>query len=161
MSRRSRSSMDLISTLPWQVGVVLGVVGYVGFRYGVGWGFSTFGGPLGDTIGKQLSTDTYAPIAWLWVGICCVAALISYFDDRRRKRLLDLQSSLESVRGLDWREFEMLVGEAFHRQGFDVLETGLGGPDGGIDLILGKKRLVHAGAMQTMALATRRRKNSA
>jgi restriction system protein len=32
----------------------------------------------------------------------------------------------------------MLVGEAFRRQGYAVRETGLGGADGGIDLILNK-----------------------
>ena len=40
---------------------------------------------------------------------------------------------------MGWREFEMLVGEAFRRQGYMVEETGLGGADGGIDLILRKQ----------------------
>lgn len=39
---------------------------------------------------------------------------------------------------IGWRHFEQLVGEAFRRQGYAVEETGLGGPDGGIDLILRK-----------------------
>src|SRR5690606_30896153 len=39
---------------------------------------------------------------------------------------------------MSWREFEMLVGEAFRRQGYTIKETGLGGADGGVDLILGK-----------------------
>ena len=39
---------------------------------------------------------------------------------------------------MDWREFEMLTGEAFRRQGYDIVENGLGGADGGIDLILRK-----------------------
>ncbi|MEO6922654.1 MAG: restriction endonuclease, partial [Bryocella sp.] len=34
------------------------------------------------------------------------------------------------------RQFEQLAGEAFRRQGYAVEETGLGGADGGIDLIL-------------------------
>jgi len=34
--------------------------------------------------------------------------------------------------------FQMLVGEAFRRQGYAVEETGLGGADGGVDLILRK-----------------------
>ena len=39
---------------------------------------------------------------------------------------------------MNWRDFERLVGEAFHRRGYAVEETGLGGADGGIDLILRK-----------------------
>jgi len=39
---------------------------------------------------------------------------------------------------MSWREFELLVGEAFRRRGYQVEETGLSGADGGIDLILHK-----------------------
>jgi restriction system protein len=39
---------------------------------------------------------------------------------------------------MSWRQFELLVGEAFRRRGYQVEETGLGGADGGIDLILRK-----------------------
>ena len=41
-----------------------------------------------------------------------------------------------SILSLSWREFEQLVGEAYRRQGYDVEETGGGGADGGMDLIL-------------------------
>ena len=37
---------------------------------------------------------------------------------------------------MNWRQFEILVGEAFRRQGYRVEETGRDGADGGIDLIL-------------------------
>ena len=45
---------------------------------------------------------------------------------------------LASIAALGWRDFERLVGEAFRRQGYTVEESGLGGADGGIDLILRK-----------------------
>jgi restriction system protein len=38
--------------------------------------------------------------------------------------------------GMSWREFEMLVGEGFRLQGYQVTETGGGGADGGVDLLL-------------------------
>jgi restriction system protein len=38
--------------------------------------------------------------------------------------------------GMTWRQFEKLVGEAFRLQGYQVAETGGGGADGGIDLVL-------------------------
>ena len=39
---------------------------------------------------------------------------------------------------MSWREFEMLVGEGFRLQGYQVVETGGGGADGGVDLVLTK-----------------------
>jgi restriction system protein len=39
---------------------------------------------------------------------------------------------------MGWREFEMLVGEGFRLQGYQVMETGGGGADGGVDLVLTK-----------------------
>jgi restriction system protein len=39
---------------------------------------------------------------------------------------------------MSWQEFEMLVGEAFRRGGYAVSETGGGGADGGVDLVLRK-----------------------
>lgn len=39
---------------------------------------------------------------------------------------------------MNWKQFEMLVGEAFRRQGHRIEETGLDGADGGIDLRLSK-----------------------
>ena len=39
---------------------------------------------------------------------------------------------------MSWREFELLVGEAFRLQGYRVAELGGSGPDGGIDLVLTK-----------------------
>ena len=39
---------------------------------------------------------------------------------------------------MSWTEFELLVGESFRLAGFEVVETGGGGADGGVDLILHK-----------------------
>jgi restriction system protein len=68
--------------------------------------------------------------------ICLVAAAVSAIKQLMRRNLLDRQDGLQSLRSLSWREFEQLVGEAYRRQGYDVEETGGGGADGGIDLVL-------------------------
>jgi restriction system protein len=44
----------------------------------------------------------------------------------------------DALDGMSWREFEMLVGEGFRLQGYQVAETGGGGADGGVDLVLRK-----------------------
>ena len=71
-----------------------------------------------------------------------IYALRVYLSERRRARLVDRQVNLETLRAIDWRDFERLVGEAFRRWGYRIEETGLGGADGGIDL-----RLTKAGAV--------------
>ncbi|WP_416758392.1 restriction endonuclease [Roseateles sp. So40a] len=43
-----------------------------------------------------------------------------------------------SVDGMTWHQFELLIGEVFRRKGYEVVETGGGGADGGIDLELRK-----------------------
>jgi restriction system protein len=138
VATRKDSSIHMVSGLPWQAGILLGVTSYVAVRYGLGWCMSTFGGPVGQTLGSTLADGTYAPIAWLLLGACWLAALISYLDNRRRKHLLGTQNGLGVLSVMDWREFETRIGDAFRHQGYSVRETGLGGVDGGVDLILHK-----------------------
>jgi len=54
----------------------------------------------------------------------------------QRRRLYDQQTGIESVRNLSWSQFELLIGEAYRRLGYQVTENGGGGADGGIDLVL-------------------------
>jgi hypothetical protein len=68
-----------------------------------------------------------------------IAAISSLSAACRRARLLDGQSDLASVKRLSWQDFERLVGEAYRREGFHVEEVGLGGADGGVDLILRRR----------------------
>jgi restriction system protein len=80
----------------------------------------------------------------LVLGLCAIATLASFLDARRKRQLLDNASGLGSIVALGWRDFERLVGEAFCRQGYTVEETGMGGPEGGIDLVLcrGSMRII-------------------
>jgi restriction system protein len=45
---------------------------------------------------------------------------------------VDRQLNLDSLRALPWRDFELLVGEAYRRQGYQVIERGGAHSDGGI-----------------------------
>ena len=75
-----------------------------------------------------------------------------------RRRLLDGQRDLDSIRVLPWREFEHLVGEAFRRQGYRVEERGGAAPDGGIDLVLfknGRKTVVQCKRWKTRQVVLR------
>ncbi|TKA18399.1 restriction endonuclease [Xanthomonas euvesicatoria] len=135
--RKKQSGFEALAALPWPLGLVAGIVGYLGVRYGIGWWLSHHGGMLSQGFAQQ-SSGAFAPLAWMLLGICWLAALCSYLGSRSRQRFLDTRTTLESLAAGGWRQFERLVGEALRRQGYSVEQTGLGGADGGIDLILRK-----------------------
>jgi len=152
MARRKESGLEVLISLPWPVCIVLGLLAYIGFRYGIGWYLSSGSTPVLIGMGKQAAAGSYAPFGWTALSICWAGALISYFRQLSRRRLLDTQTGLDSLRAMSWREFEMLVGEAFRRRGYAIQETGLGGADGGIDLSLrkdGKTTLVQCKQWKT------------
>jgi restriction system protein len=138
VARRKDSGIQMVSGLPWPAGILLGVTSYVAVRYGVGWCVAAFGGSIGQNLDGTQAASTYAPIAWLLLSACWLAALISFLDERRRRHLLGMQSGLGVLSSMDWREFEMRVREAFRQQGYSVREIGLSDADGGVDLILHK-----------------------
>jgi restriction system protein len=69
-------------------------------------------------------------------------AIASALDRYRRRALLSSvatgNTASRGLRQLSWQEFEMVVGEYFRKKGFNVIETGGGGADGGVDLQLRK-----------------------
>lgn len=138
MARRRESGIEVLASMSWRISFVLGIVAFITIRYGIGWYLSTVDSPVGQGMGKLLSAGAYAPFAWFALAVCWIAALASFVGSRRRSHLLEQQTGLESLRAMSWREFEMLVGEAFRRRGYVIQETGLGGADGGIDLIMRK-----------------------
>ena len=71
--------------------------------------------------------------------LLCAGAVASYKKQRQRAKLVDQATANPAAALLDditWQEFEQLVGEVFRRSGYQVQETGGGGADGGVDLIL-------------------------
>lgn len=143
MGRGRNTTLDDLSGLPWPVPLVSGVIGYYAIRHGVPAWMANRGGPFGQAFAAH--GDALAPLAWMVLAFCMLAALVSFFRSRHRRRLLDTRAGLDSIAALGWRDFERLVGEAYRRQGYSVEETGLGGADGGIDLILtrdGQRTLV-------------------
>lgn len=136
--RGKKGGFEVLAGLPWPAGIVAGVVGFIAIHHVLPWWLTKHNGPLAVGLGAQLG-NILAPLAWLLLGLCWMAALASYLGSRRRRRLLDSRDSLESLASGSWAQFEQLVGEAFRRHGYTVEETGLGGADGGIDLILRKR----------------------
>jgi restriction system protein len=145
MARRKKSGpaedlVELVAMLPWWAGMTLAMVSYVLLH-------QVAAQPL--TVNAQPGHAGMA-VQGLWKGlatagqyvlpiICLVAAGVSAWRRKVRQGLVTnvAQSQASDVLdGMSWREFEMLVGEGFRLQGYQVAETGGGGADGGVDLVL-------------------------
>lgn len=87
----------------------------------------------------------FPALAGFWALFFLLLAALSLFLEYRRRRLLDLQVSLATIRALPQRRFEQFVAAAFHRQGYVVSPRDDATPDCGVDLVLtrgGEKVLV-------------------
>jgi restriction system protein len=132
MARRNDSLLDALSTLPWRMNVVLAIIIFFPCKYILP--AIPVSNPFLEGIAHQ-ALPTLAPLLAL---LLLVAAGFSAFNASRKRRLLDNQKDIQSIRSISWWEFEELVGEAYRRKGYHVIENGGGGPDGGVDLILKK-----------------------
>jgi len=85
-------------------------------------------------------TKGFAPLAPMLSGVAALIVLLAGLkagvEKGFRRDLHNRQTGIESIRALSWSQFELLIGEAYRRQRYQVTETGGGGADGGIDLIL-------------------------
>ena len=155
MARRKKSSpaealVDLVALMPWYVGILLAGIGYVILH---SWALSPIAATLkpGDISHAMVGAVTrgLATAGQYIVPLICLAgAAVSAWRRHERRTLVNNVTSSSAPDMLDnmsWREFEILVGEGFRLQGYNVVENFEGGPDGGIDLTLrkdGEKYLV-------------------
>ena len=63
---------------------------------------------------------------------------MALFGSRKNTQQLDTPTTIDGVKAMAWRDFEKLIAEAFRKRGYAVEETGHGGLDGDIDVILRK-----------------------
>ena len=131
MARKDESALNLLARLPWWVSVIMAGTAYFFLKYLV----PTI--PIENPILKAFSNaaSIVAPLVCI---VLLLPAIVSAINSFRRKRLLEDQKDLDSLKSLSWREFEELVAEAYRRQGYFVLENPGEGADGGVDLRLRK-----------------------
>jgi len=129
MPRQKKSNAELLLKLPWGISAGLGVIAFAALR----WGVPVWAGTDNSRLMFSKGIVPLAPLPLLFFG---VFAASSFWFSRYRRRLVDGQTSLESLRNTPWKQFEFLVAEAYRRQGYQV-EFSLGrGADGGVDLTL-------------------------
>lgn len=151
MARRKKTSpledmLDLLSLLPWWVCLVLAAVSYVVLsNLAAPIKPSDIQGQGGAMVGAMMQKAIIHGLAtigqYLVPLMSLIAAAISAWRRKQRRELIAGVSQAESLGALDgmsWREFEILVGESYRQQGYQVAELGGAGPDGGVDLVLTK-----------------------
>jgi restriction system protein len=123
--RNNDSFMDLLIMLPWWLTLAAG---------------------LGIMVWRRLhplqtgQADVQAMVYMFGLAavqyMCFIASAASALATIKRRLAFASAEDIESIRAMNWQEFETLIAETYRRQGFTVEETGGGGADGGIDLIL-------------------------
>ena len=149
MARRGRKStaevlVDVVALMPWWACLGMAFASFLFFR-----ALSappTFTAIHPSQVGQLMVGTMISGIAmagqYIALIICLVAAVLSFMRRRRREELVataattGINSGPGSIAGMTWREFELLVGEAYRLQGYEVVESGGGGPDGVVDLRL-------------------------
>lgn len=146
MTRRKRDGLVAVvvgfaARLPWWAGVALALGVYL-------WLHSVAQRPIG-TLLQPGQGGTFA-ISAVWRSLAVVGqylfpclfligAVFSAYSRNQAKQLhAEAANHTDGVSQGTWREFEVLVGEYFRREGFSVLDSRGGGPDGGVDVRLQK-----------------------
>lgn len=135
MARKRDSLIEDLILCPWWVSAS-------------GAGIVFFGGAIFQAVAAK-EFPAFAPtIGLLRIGFVVILILISlksFIRGFTTKRNLEVQSGIDSLKSLHWKEFENLMGEVFRREGYSVDERLVGGADGGVDLVLrqdGRRTLV-------------------
>ena len=148
MARRKKQSgaedlMDLVATLPWWAGVLLAIVSYLLLHQ-----LSVApkpadlqSGQMGVFVQRTMLASLAFAGQFAVPPLCLVAAAASFIRRRKREALVGNVTSskcADALNAMSWREFELLVGEAFRLRGYKVAERGGAQADGGVDLVLRK-----------------------
>jgi restriction system protein len=128
--RRGESLPQIFLQLRWWVGLIAAAVVYLLFTIVAPALFPEANqfAPILAEASRQWGRVLAGILVLLSIG----SAIRAFFS----RKLLDEQSSIDSIRSLSWRQLEVLVAEAFRRRGYTVLENGGGGADGGVDVVL-------------------------
>ena len=136
MAKKNNDLLRALTFLPWWVNLLLAPLAYLLVSFVVP-------AILGDNPFAPVVAPVYGFLGVVVGGLFLLGTGVSFFDAIRKRRLLDRQTGLDSIRALSWRQFEELVAEAYRRDGYRVVETEQPGPDGGVDIRLRKDGALH------------------
>lgn len=136
MAKKNDGFLEFLVQSPWWVSVFVSLSFYM---------FATYIAPNIETENMILSMflPALSQVATLFAFILLLPAPFAFLNQYKKKQLLESQKNIDSIRALSWRQFEEMVGEAYRRQGFHVIENQTAGADGGIDIQLKKDGFRH------------------
>ena len=128
--------VTLLTMLPWWANLLLALLAYVFLFVGVP---AILGGrPFARAFAPALNILAVAA-----AGLFILGAGLPFLAANRKRRLLDRQAGLDSIRALSWGRFKELVAEAYRRDGYRLLENEQPGPDDGVDIRLRRDGELH------------------
>jgi restriction system protein len=149
MARRTSTIEELLnmtSKLPWWLGVVLALTSYLLLDYFSGEKVAPSPGIQGiepDFILGIIGGTFAGILKYVLPAVFLAGSTVSAISRAKRKRLygkVQRNTKIQTLRGLSWRQFELLVGEYFKRQGYFVKQDAQAGPDGGVDVTVYKDK---------------------
>ena len=144
--RRTTTANDFIvvvARFPWWIGIVAALASFPILNYVANLNVAA---PRDiASLGTNTAQQIVKTIAWFGQYILpllfLIGAVLSMIGRSKRQSLHQQTfagNAHQAIDGMNWQEFEMLVGEAFRHSGYAVTETGGGGADEGVDLALSK-----------------------
>jgi len=106
----------MLTGVPWWSAPIAGVATYAVLFI---WNLT------GETLGRTLFA-----LGGYTASFVTLLSLAGWWRGRERRELLEKTHDLEVLRAMPWRDFEILVGEAYRRTGYQVIERGGGDRDG-------------------------------
>ena len=146
MSRRRKTSpagdlIELVALMPWWLGIALAIGCYLLLHHWASQPVTTAAQP--GQVGNMLTHTLWRTLASIGQYVVPLISLagagVSAWRRKERNQLVTEVGNSQTAAALDgisWQQFEKLVGEGFRLQGYRVAETGGGGADGGVDLVL-------------------------
>jgi restriction system protein len=146
MAKKKQSLFEdiahIAAALPWQISLILAIAAYLGFHHVAAMPPTPLQIQPGN-IGASMASNIWRAAASILQYIVPLAfalgALVSVLKRRKQSKLHDAVAATPhrgALEKMSWSEFEDLTAEVFRRKGFQVLERGGAGPDGGVDVEL-------------------------
>jgi restriction system protein len=121
---------DIFLRTPWWVSLLVAGTAYAALDFGLP-------AYIDESNPFLKPFEPLGPLFAPWItGLVLLSGAIAQFGKVSRRKLLERQSGLNSIRAMSWQSFEKLVGEVYRQRGYRVEERGGEGADGGIDLVL-------------------------
>lgn len=141
MARKTSTAEDIIeitAKFPWWIGGVLALVSYFSLHALAGKEHQATGQDLGQAMSASMIHVTATFGQYVLPALFTIGAIVSLIGNIKRKKLYeDVTASKKALTDISWQQFELLIGEHFRHEGYQVRETGPGA-DGGVDLVLHK-----------------------